>query len=210
MIGALARLRHVTAIVIAVTASVAAVGCGHRQPLSSVLPHRSSFPSARYSESHVLKCLLVHHVLAGDQTLENVRAGLAASGAIPDGLTGQIPVTGAGSAATPLGKALGSGKPTSGVSFGPPMNSVTLVFFKSQRLAEKGAKRLVEDHVLRIGLTKAQKLLFNDLYGPPPPLSAIPHVVVLAGNVLVIWKYPLAHVTLSNRILGRCLAVSTA
>lgn len=200
-------------IIAVVATALGMAGCdGHQQSLSSVLPHKSSFPSATYSESRLRRCLVALHILAGDQTLENVRAGLSQNGAVPEGLTGEIPVTGAGAAETPIGKALdkarGSNKLPPGVSFGPLVNSATLVFFKSQKLAEKGAKRLVDVYLLSSGVPESDKSFFADLYGPPPPLSAIRGLVALAGNVLVIWRYPLAHVGQSKRILSGCLAAS--
>lgn len=195
-------------------ATALVAGCGG-QSLASALPKRSTFPKARYSQSAVEKCLLAGRALGvGALGVHDARLALGngRASSVPPGITGQLNVAGAAQGVgTPLGKAFKAAgwlKPRPGVKLGQPMNGATLVFFRTGTLARHGAERLAEVYLFRENLSDEQKSWFAELYGQPPPLSALRRVVALTGNVVVIWDYPLVHVALSNRILDRCLANS--
>lgn len=180
-------------------------GCGHHETLASVLPRTSVRPNARYSEAKTRSCFSKLRILAGTESRANVRSDFAKAGFFPAGLTGQIPVLGTGAAITPLGKAIGAKPGRFGL--GPSINGMTLVFFTSSQRAVEAEEQAVEVYVYRKGLPKYQQQFLAKLVGPPP-LSAIPQLVALIGNVEVIWDYPPRHVALSKRILDRCLASS--
>lgn len=183
--------------------------CGHADKLSRVLPSKSAYPDVTYSVAKVQKCYVKLHVLAGVSTAENTREGFAKAHASINGVIGEIHILGAGAAPTPFGEALGVDKKPKppGLDLGPPINSVDLIFFGTAAQAREALESVARVYVFRTAVPAKSQAFFTELYGPPPPVRAVPEFVFLAGNVEIFWSYPLAHMALSNRLLKQCLAV---
>jgi hypothetical protein len=99
--------------------------------------------------------------------------------------------------------------PPASLNAGPLIDNLTLVFFRTPALALRGEERVVGVDVFGYGLSPQMQANFDALYRMPP-VSAVPKFVFLAGNIVVMWSYPRAHIALDERILNACLAASTA
>jgi hypothetical protein len=200
------RTRGAVSVLVAMVFVCVGSACGHGDELSRVLPRKSVFPDATYSVAKVQNCYVKLHVLAGVSTAENTKEGFAKAHASVNGLTGEIHILGAGAAPTPIGKGLGVDKKPAGLDLGPPINSVDLIFFGTAAQAREALKSVAKVYVFRTAAPEKEQAFLTELYGPPPPVRAVPDFVFLAGNVEIFWTYPLAHMALSNRLLKQCLA----
>jgi hypothetical protein len=176
MIARHRRIIATTATAIAVGTGVA--GCGANQ--AAAVPNNS--PTSVYSQRLFFGCTRAHKLISATSPLRKILKPLRD---VP-GVQGIIQIA-------------SGANPPPGISVGPPIDSVSLIFLRTPRQAQEGELQVW-------GATYDPR--YSAIH-PIPPKSIAPSLRSVRGNVVIIRAYPPGHhLVLTNRLLNDCFAAS--